>query len=225
MWGVSLETKGGKKIFADAGELLVEYDGKLVPPQACWSGGAPSGAESLFFGVLWSPGSLGSRSSVWGQAGSWAPTLSHGFVFLPARTIAFIVLFSQYLKDVPVPLPSYQRGKKCHFSPVYIFQIFPVCWNSQRHGDRGRGIGLTLPGLPGLFPLVSSRVSASQHSPLSKGAEGEKVPMALTMGREQRREGHQDPLSSICLHSMCRGKVWAGRHLVPHNCAGDLAIP
>ncbi|NXO55248.1 S23A1 protein, partial [Aramus guarauna] len=41
-------------------------------------------------------------------------------------TIFFIVLFSQYLKDVPVPLPSYQRGKKFHFSPVYLFQIFPV---------------------------------------------------------------------------------------------------
>ncbi|KFU90660.1 Solute carrier family 23 member 1, partial [Chaetura pelagica] len=41
-------------------------------------------------------------------------------------TISFIVLFSQYLKDVPVLLPSYQRGKKCHFSPVYLFQIFPV---------------------------------------------------------------------------------------------------
>uniref|UniRef100_A0A8B9ZBA9 Solute carrier family 23 member 1 n=1 Tax=Buteo japonicus TaxID=224669 RepID=A0A8B9ZBA9_9AVES len=41
-------------------------------------------------------------------------------------TISFIVLFSQYLKDVSVPLPSYQRGKKCHLSPVYLFQIFPV---------------------------------------------------------------------------------------------------
>ncbi|XP_064011094.1 solute carrier family 23 member 1-like isoform X2 [Pogoniulus pusillus] len=41
-------------------------------------------------------------------------------------TISFIVLFSQYLKDVPVLLPSYQRGKKCHFSAVYLFQIFPV---------------------------------------------------------------------------------------------------
>ncbi|NXP14123.1 S23A1 protein, partial [Thinocorus orbignyianus] len=41
-------------------------------------------------------------------------------------TIAFIVLFSQYLKDVPVPLPSYQREKKCYLSPVYLFQIFPV---------------------------------------------------------------------------------------------------
>ncbi|XP_021139512.1 solute carrier family 23 member 1 isoform X2 [Columba livia] len=41
-------------------------------------------------------------------------------------TIAVIVLFSQYLKDVPVPLPSYQRGKSCHVSPVYLFQIFPV---------------------------------------------------------------------------------------------------
>ncbi|XP_010291316.1 PREDICTED: solute carrier family 23 member 1-like [Phaethon lepturus] len=41
-------------------------------------------------------------------------------------TISFIVLFSQYLKDVPVLLPSYQRGKRCHLSPVYLFQIFPV---------------------------------------------------------------------------------------------------
>ncbi|XP_063252289.1 solute carrier family 23 member 1-like isoform X2 [Prinia subflava] len=41
-------------------------------------------------------------------------------------TIFFIVLFSQYLKDVAVPLPSYQRGKKCHLSPIYLFQIFPV---------------------------------------------------------------------------------------------------
>ncbi|XP_009675872.1 solute carrier family 23 member 1 [Struthio camelus] len=41
-------------------------------------------------------------------------------------TIAFIVLFSQYLKDVPVPLLSYQKGKKCHFSKIYLFQIFPV---------------------------------------------------------------------------------------------------
>ncbi|KAM7055915.1 solute carrier family 23 member 1-like isoform 1-T1 [Acridotheres tristis] len=41
-------------------------------------------------------------------------------------TIFFIVLFSQYLKDVAVPLPSYQRDKKRHFSPIYVFQIFPV---------------------------------------------------------------------------------------------------
>ncbi|XP_008634884.1 PREDICTED: solute carrier family 23 member 1-like [Corvus brachyrhynchos] len=41
-------------------------------------------------------------------------------------TIFFIVLFSQYLKNVAVPLPSYQRGKKFHFSPIYLFQIFPV---------------------------------------------------------------------------------------------------
>ncbi|XP_005144406.1 solute carrier family 23 member 1-like [Melopsittacus undulatus] len=41
-------------------------------------------------------------------------------------TVSFIVLFSQYLKDIPVPLPSYQGGMKCHLSPVYLFQIFPV---------------------------------------------------------------------------------------------------
>ncbi|XP_072779389.1 solute carrier family 23 member 1 isoform X2 [Taeniopygia guttata] len=46
-----------------------------------------------------------------------------GIAFL---TVFFIVLFSQYLKNVAVPLPSYERGKKCHFFPIYLFQIFPV---------------------------------------------------------------------------------------------------
>ncbi|NXR28961.1 S23A1 protein, partial [Cinclus mexicanus] len=41
-------------------------------------------------------------------------------------TVFFIVLFSQYLKDVAVPLPCYQRDKKFHFSAVYLFQFFPV---------------------------------------------------------------------------------------------------
>ncbi|XP_015669936.1 solute carrier family 23 member 1-like [Protobothrops mucrosquamatus] len=45
---------------------------------------------------------------------------------IAALTIFFIVLFSQYLKNVPVPLPSYQKSKKCHFSKIYLFQIFPV---------------------------------------------------------------------------------------------------
>ncbi|XP_026504736.1 solute carrier family 23 member 1-like [Terrapene carolina triunguis] len=45
---------------------------------------------------------------------------------ISAMTIFFIVLFSQYLKNVPVPLPSYQGFRKCHFSKVYLFQIFPV---------------------------------------------------------------------------------------------------
>uniref|UniRef100_A0A8D2L0A7 Solute carrier family 23 member 1-like n=1 Tax=Varanus komodoensis TaxID=61221 RepID=A0A8D2L0A7_VARKO len=45
---------------------------------------------------------------------------------ISAITIFFIVLFSQYLKNVPVPLPSYNKSKKCHFSKIYLFQIFPV---------------------------------------------------------------------------------------------------
>ncbi|XP_030913403.1 solute carrier family 23 member 1-like [Geospiza fortis] len=45
---------------------------------------------------------------------------------IASLTTFFIVLFSQYLKHVAVPLPSYQRGKKSQFSPVYLFQIFPV---------------------------------------------------------------------------------------------------
>ncbi|XP_019400699.1 PREDICTED: solute carrier family 23 member 1-like [Crocodylus porosus] len=45
---------------------------------------------------------------------------------IAVMTIVFIVLFSQFLKNVPVPLPAYQRAKKCHFSRIYLFQIFPV---------------------------------------------------------------------------------------------------
>ncbi|KYO17514.1 solute carrier family 23 member 1 [Alligator mississippiensis] len=45
---------------------------------------------------------------------------------IAVMTIAFIVLFSQYLKNVPMPLPAYQRAKKCYFSRIYLFQIFPV---------------------------------------------------------------------------------------------------
>ncbi|XP_066490582.1 solute carrier family 23 member 1-like [Tiliqua scincoides] len=45
---------------------------------------------------------------------------------IAAATIFFIVLFSQYLKNVSVPLPSYNKSKKCHFSRIYLFQIFPV---------------------------------------------------------------------------------------------------
>ncbi|XP_054845212.1 solute carrier family 23 member 1-like [Eublepharis macularius] len=45
---------------------------------------------------------------------------------IAAITIFFIVLFSQYLKNVPVPVPTYKRSRKCHFSKIYLFQIFPV---------------------------------------------------------------------------------------------------
>lgn len=41
------------------------------------------------------------------------------------RTIFFILLFSQYLKNVAVPVPPYGR-RKCHTSKFYVFQVFPV---------------------------------------------------------------------------------------------------
>ena len=37
---------------------------------------------------------------------------------MTCSTVALLVLFSQYLKDVPIPLP---KGKK-----VYLFRMFPV---------------------------------------------------------------------------------------------------
>ncbi|KAG0725101.1 Solute carrier family 23 member 1 [Chionoecetes opilio] len=41
-------------------------------------------------------------------------------------TIALLVLFSQYLKEVPVPIPGYKKGQGCAVSWVYIFKLFPV---------------------------------------------------------------------------------------------------
>ncbi|XP_012905620.1 solute carrier family 23 member 1 isoform X2 [Mustela putorius furo] len=44
---------------------------------------------------------------------------------IAAVTIFLIVLFSQYLKNVAVPVPVC-GGKKCHTSKFYLFQVFPV---------------------------------------------------------------------------------------------------
>ncbi|XP_077195326.1 solute carrier family 23 member 1-like [Paroedura picta] len=45
---------------------------------------------------------------------------------IAAVTIFFIVLFSQYLKNVPVPVPAYKKRRKCYISKIHLFQIFPV---------------------------------------------------------------------------------------------------
>ncbi|KAG8523354.1 Solute carrier family 23 member 2, partial [Galemys pyrenaicus] len=46
---------------------------------------------------------------------------------IAALTIFLIVLFSQYLKNVALPVPVYGREKKCHTSRFYLFQVFPFC--------------------------------------------------------------------------------------------------
>ncbi|XP_040499906.1 solute carrier family 23 member 2 isoform X4 [Ursus maritimus] len=45
---------------------------------------------------------------------------------IAAMTIFLIVLFSQYLKNIAVPMPVYGGEKKCHTSKFYLFQVFPV---------------------------------------------------------------------------------------------------
>ncbi|XP_068459441.1 xan_ur_permease domain-containing protein [Clinocottus analis] len=41
-------------------------------------------------------------------------------------TTALIILFSQYLRHIPVPFPTFNKEKKMHISRAYIFQILPV---------------------------------------------------------------------------------------------------
>ncbi|XP_038562941.1 xan_ur_permease domain-containing protein [Micropterus salmoides] len=45
---------------------------------------------------------------------------------ISAMTTALIILFSQYLRHIPVPFPTYSKDKKLHTSRVYVFQILPV---------------------------------------------------------------------------------------------------
>ena len=40
-------------------------------------------------------------------------------------TIIFMTLFSQYLRNVPIPLPIY-KDKKVQFVKVDVFKLFPV---------------------------------------------------------------------------------------------------
>uniref|UniRef100_A0A671U5J0 Uncharacterized protein n=1 Tax=Sparus aurata TaxID=8175 RepID=A0A671U5J0_SPAAU len=45
---------------------------------------------------------------------------------ISAMTTALIILFSQYLRHIPIPVPAYSKAKKLHTSKFYIFQIMPI---------------------------------------------------------------------------------------------------
>ncbi|KAK3570504.1 hypothetical protein QTP86_020079 [Hemibagrus guttatus] len=45
---------------------------------------------------------------------------------ISAMTTCLIVLFSQYLRHIAIPLPAYSKAKKFHISKTNIFQILPV---------------------------------------------------------------------------------------------------
>ncbi|KAM6905867.1 solute carrier family 23 member 1-like [Lycodopsis pacificus] len=45
---------------------------------------------------------------------------------ISALTTVLIILFSQYLRCIPIPVPAYSRAKKLHTSKLYIFQIMPI---------------------------------------------------------------------------------------------------
>ncbi|XP_041660825.1 solute carrier family 23 member 1-like [Cheilinus undulatus] len=45
---------------------------------------------------------------------------------ISAMTTALIILFSQYLCRVPIPIPAYSKAKKLHISKFYIFQSMPI---------------------------------------------------------------------------------------------------
>uniref|UniRef100_A0AAQ4NRD8 Solute carrier family 23 member 4 n=1 Tax=Gasterosteus aculeatus aculeatus TaxID=481459 RepID=A0AAQ4NRD8_GASAC len=54
---------------------------------------------------------------------------------ISGMTTVLIILFSQYLRHIPVPFPTFSKEKRLHTTRVYIFQILPVL------------LGITLPWL------------------------------------------------------------------------------
>ncbi|XP_013865339.1 solute carrier family 23 member 1 [Austrofundulus limnaeus] len=45
---------------------------------------------------------------------------------ISAMTAALIILFSQYLRLIPIPVPAYSETKKLHTSKFFIFQTMPI---------------------------------------------------------------------------------------------------
>ncbi|XP_060780332.1 xan_ur_permease domain-containing protein [Neoarius graeffei] len=45
---------------------------------------------------------------------------------ISAMTTCLIVLFSQYLRHIAIPLPAYSKAKKFHISKINIFQVLPI---------------------------------------------------------------------------------------------------
>ncbi|XP_019947186.2 solute carrier family 23 member 1-like [Paralichthys olivaceus] len=60
--------------------------------------------------------------SLYDKAG--AKTGSHWGI--SAMTTALIILFSQYLRFIPIPVPAYSKTKKLHTSKFFIFQTMPI---------------------------------------------------------------------------------------------------
>ncbi|XP_078527780.1 solute carrier family 23 member 1-like [Lissotriton helveticus] len=45
---------------------------------------------------------------------------------ISAMTFFLIIVFSQYLRKIPVPCPTFTKARKCHFTRFNIFQLFPM---------------------------------------------------------------------------------------------------
>ncbi|KAJ1166453.1 hypothetical protein NDU88_006856 [Pleurodeles waltl] len=45
---------------------------------------------------------------------------------IAAMTFVLIIVFSQYLRQIPVPCPTYTKARKCHSTRLNLFQLFPM---------------------------------------------------------------------------------------------------
>lgn len=110
LWQSRLRLIQGAIIVASFVEIIIGFTGIIgvflrfigpltIAPTLCLIGLSLFGAASDYAGQNW---------------------------LLATITIILMVLFSQYLNKVPVPLPGFSSEKKCHIVWVPVFKLFPV---------------------------------------------------------------------------------------------------
>ena len=55
-----------------------------------------------------------------------APRPKLATILFSFRTIMFMILFSQYLRDVKLPCPAYSKDRGLHLTRTDVFKLFPV---------------------------------------------------------------------------------------------------
>ncbi|XP_069014875.1 solute carrier family 23 member 1-like [Embiotoca jacksoni] len=110
VWQTRMRTLQGSIMVASVLQILVGFSG-LIGFLMCYIGPLTIAPTVSLIGL-----SLYDSAGV--KAGShWG---------ISAMTTVLIILFSQYLRLIPIPVPAYSKAKKLHVSKFYIFQIMPI---------------------------------------------------------------------------------------------------
>ncbi|CAN9507678.1 unnamed protein product [Ophioblennius macclurei] len=110
MWQSRMRTLQGSIMVASLVQILVGFSG-LIGFLMRFMGPLTIAPTVSLIGLSLYDSAGDKAGSHWGIAG---------------MTAALIILFSQYLPSIPIPVPAYSKSKKFHRSDFYIFKNMPV---------------------------------------------------------------------------------------------------